>query len=268
MPCRSVRCPAALRFPLVMCFAAIIGTLAVAPAAYAYLAAPRPDVTVTFLGNGPAPLVCTSRPDSARVTMPPESWLKLVNHTGAQATLWLEESSFPLADGQWQEFKLRVVGSYTVKLIPDCLVTIGSVAPLTVVVEEDRSSPTTPPAAGGPGSTPAAPGPTPADPARQSGGGRSLPATWPPVLPSQDPTGPSGQAGVATPASGVGGGAAKTIAPGTEEEDYESYGPYDTDETGQGFRLLAIIAAVCVFGVSVAIIRVILAQRATKSVGA
>jgi len=241
MPCRPVRVPAALRSPLVIGFAALVGTLAVAPAAHAGLSAPKakPGPTVTFVGTGPAPLVCTSEPEPRSLTIPWNSWLNVVNHTGAAATLWLKEKPFELADGAGRAFKFMVSGPHTLTLVPDCLVTLGDAVPAAVEVgpsPEDESAPAAAPPPGEEGPPLGAPGPLRVDPTRPS----------------------------------VGNSRGQPLLPGltASEEDYEAYGPFDAGPDGQGFRLLAIIAAICVFGVSVAIIRVILAQRATKSVDA
>jgi len=262
MPCRPVRVPAALRSPLVIGFAALVGTLAVAPAAHADLSAPKPKPgpTVTFVGGGPAPFVCTSQPEPPSITIPWNSWLNVVNHTGADATLWLREKPFPLADGAGRAFKFTVSGPYTIELVPECLVTVGDAVPLAVEVglrpDEDGSAPTTPPTG-----TPSTSG----DARRQPASG----ATPPIGLASGDRAGSDGPDTGASPAATDGTGDGPPDLPElAPDEEYEMYGPFNTGQTGQGIRLLAIIAAICVFGVSVAIIRVILAQRATKSVSA
>jgi len=265
MPCRPVRVPAALRSPLVMCLAAIVGVLAVAPAAHADLSTPKPKQgpTITFVGSGPAPLVCTSRPEPPSITIPWNSWLNVVNRTGADATLWLMEKPFELTDGAGRAFKFTVSGPYSITLVPECLVTLGDAVPLAVEVgpkPEETPAPTAPPADAKTGRSPPGASSASGDASRQTGGGVTQPG-----LAGQDPVGPGGSGSEASPAATAGGG---QLLPELAPEDYEAYGPFPAGQTGQGFRLLAIIAAICVFGVSVAIIRVILAQRTTKSVGA
>jgi hypothetical protein len=238
--------------------AAIAGTFAVSPAAFANLAdlsVPRAKdgPTVTFVASGPAG-TCGSQPDRPTITIYRNAWLNLVNHTGTDATLWLERVQFPLADDTGRAFKLRSADAYTVIVVPDCPVTAGGLVPLLVQVLTETD---------GGGSASAGPPPT----GLPSGSRDDPPAIEMPGQSGGDGIGMIGGPGEATPTTAaVNSSAAPDIPPGDVE--YESSGPFAAGRNGQGFRLLAIIAAVCVFGVSAAIIRVILAQRAIKTVDA
>jgi hypothetical protein len=217
------------------------------PTAPAYAATDQP--TVSFMGSGPAPLACSSRPTVPNMTIKRNTGLVLANFTGVAATANLGSGdTVAVADGAAISVRLRE-GTYTITMVPSCVKTFDVEPTMITVVRalpEPSPSPAPPagtePVAAGPGPVLATSG-SPGSPGSGSAAsGRDDPSSSEPSDPA-DPTDPN-----ARPAPDV----EPTFA------DRPSTAP-----DGRGERLLALIAAICVFGVTSAIIRAIVAQRAT-----
>lgn len=224
------------------------------PTAPAFAETDQP--TVSFVGDGPAPLACSSVPTPANLTVKQNTRVVLANFTGADATATIGDGqTVAVADGKAISVRLKV-GSYTITMTPDCLETYNVVAIVVTVVKAVAppppspvpSPPARPDAAGPPSSGPAVGAST-----AGTGGSSSLSPAGAPVA-----GGPASGSGVAEPAD------ADTSGPDVQEA--AAVRP-DNRPDGRGNRLLAVIAAICVFGVTSAIIRAIVAQRATGALG-
>jgi hypothetical protein len=237
----------------------LIGVPALAAPA---LAEPEAAPQVEFNGGGLGLLLCGSRPDRGSVTVKSESKVVFVNNIGQGATLQIDgENGGPIADGQAVEVQFHR-GPVSIAMVPDCLLNLGgngSYEPVTVNV--NRAS--TPASSSGsktavkPRTTPKAkPSPTPA---------ATLPAAEPsaaaddPALFSLEPD-PSTEPG----ALGVDESAAP-LSPADGAAISRAGQLSDTPTDKGPIGLLAIIATVCVVGVSVGAIRAIIGQRASRA---
>jgi hypothetical protein len=224
------------------------------PTAPAYAATDQP--TVSFSGSGPAPLACSSRPSVPNMTIKRNTRLVLANFTGADATADLGSGdTVPVADGAAISVKLKE-GTYSVTMSPSCLTTFD-VEPtvITVVRALPEPSPSPSPPSG---TEPVSSGPPVVPPASASSGpsGPGSGAAGSPSSSSSDSVGPSDPSDPSDP----------NAAPGPDVERVFALPPSSPPD-GRGGRLLALIAAICVFGVTSAIIRAIVAQRATGATG-
>ena len=220
-------------------------------AAAAY-AEPSDGATITFSGDPGTPGACSSEPHSTSDEIYAGSVVTFENQTGADGTLYFSGQSRPLAAGQ--QFQRRFgVGELTTKLDLQCSPLGGSFGSVTVEIVERPDQDAAPPAAGPPMEPPGAG--HPADPVRNEPGvvadpdrttGALDPVTTDAVLdtvgdPAAVPAGNNVAAGRGRPAA-----------------------PMPSGVSG----LLALVAAVCVAGVSSAAIRAILSQRASRAAAA
>jgi hypothetical protein len=254
--------------------------LALGTAAYAYGPVQESGKEVVFSGGGLLGVACGAKPSTTSVTVPAESSLRVVNNTGRRAKLVLdgatrgEISSGSAADVLFHR------GPVSLALKPDCVLADESSVRVEVVAA--------PPAA------PEPPGNAPAPPAtgggtsgNTSGGGtttggttgRTTRAEDPRQRPdgaataSADPTTPAAEPtpgdGTETATATVDGNLPALTDPtdsvtvsGANAEPLASVEPV---RAGGSTGLLALIASVCVVGVSAGAIRAIIAQRATRT---
>jgi hypothetical protein len=248
-------------------------------AAVAHAEAP----TVTFHGGPLAPALCPAAPDRSNLDIAAGTWVNVVNRTGAKATLEVDGSlSQTIAKNAGLSVMLPS-GRHDLRLIPHCPAH-GTMLPVVIEVAVVQSgggpAPSPSPAASSPVGPPPSGGPAGSGgyPDGRTGGGTV-------------PAGGSGFGGTGVGGSGTGGsgiGGAPVVSgspgpPGAPGSDGGSSGsggsgadravgivvvPYAVAETedARGVNLLAVIATICVFGVTVAIIRAILAQRTTRMV--
>lgn len=238
---------------------ALLGALAGMPFAATPAAALQPAGTqVTFNGGGLGLLLCGSRPEVPKITVGAESKVRLTNGLGLGATLTIDGStSGSVASGETVEVQFHR-GPVSIGMEPDCALNLNrdfepltvEVTPATAVPAPARSNP-----AARPQPRPAGPPPNPSAP-----GGPGAPA--PPessLFPDIDELalggGPDDGATLPSQATVVNpdGSPAQRLASDT--------GPVDKGPIG----LLAIIAAVCVVGVSAGAVRAIITQRTTRA---
>ena len=215
--------------------AGVVTTFSVLALAGPALAAPAATtITVTFFGtpSTTGPTVCPSKPDTGQLTIPPGTTVNFANELGKPATLWAGDSHKHLGDDQMVPVTFTTGSTLvTVQMLPDCALDLGEHDSVTVNV-------------------------TTATPSRTPGPGQSTPA--------------------GTRSGAAGGGASDddpfiTHAPAT---------PVTADTSGQlqiaepvpsapaphgASGLLTLIATVCIVGVTVAALRAIVAQRATRT---
>lgn len=278
-------------------FAVLVG----APAAYARTSGP----TVTFNGGGIGVLSCPSRPDTGRVSVREGNWVHVVNNTGYDANLRIGRSEIQMPPGAGRAVSLSP-GRYTMRLEPSCLVNLSDADNVEVQVEsavvrttsptrKPSTSPGGSPGTGSPGGGTAGGGTTGgtggwgggprsgASPTRPpvngTESGRSDrtdrpgaigagPAGTPPtVLPTMDVLDPGLEGvppppGETPPAGGADGSAGDVVAVTAFEPGGDLVGPR------RASRLLALIATVCVLGVTIAAFRAIVSQRTGRAVAA
>jgi hypothetical protein len=253
------------------------------------------EPAIVFTGSGMAPLVCTSTPDSAAVTITDDMRITLANLTGADASVDTGTAqALTVADGVGISVRFRP-GQYAIRLVPDCTMTNDVGASVVTVKSEPDQQPkptgatppeptlTGPPAPGDtdvgrPTGDPTLTGATViAEPSPSSA--ISASAAWPPSVAIGPVTQPAPQASAASGGSGASGGPSSSPA-GSLGPTLVGPGPPSTAADAEPViydvvmvslqqpgdprddRLLAVIAVICVFGVTTAIIRAILSQRA------
>ncbi|MEV0607728.1 hypothetical protein AB0I61_15320 [Polymorphospora rubra] len=224
---------------------------------------------VVFSGDGLLGVACGAKPDVGSVTVPAESTLRVVNNTGRRARLLLDGSAQgEIASGATADVLFRR-GPVQLALKPVCVLSEESAVRVEVAAAPPPQStpgrPTANPTTSAPGRPPTtrpveeAPRP-PASPrvgATPSVGVSATPSES--VLPTPDPGAPVGD--VPLPAAGLGGSPADP-GDGAAAEPMASVEPVrDTGPIG----LLALVATVCVVGVSAGAIRAIIAQRTSRT---
>jgi len=208
------------------------------------------SATVTFKGGPLAPVLCPTAPDQVSLTLIEGTWVNVVNQTGAAATMEVDGlASQTIALGSGLSVKLPV-GHHDLRLVPDCPKR-GKLLPVAIDI------------VAAPSAQPARPGSAPA----------VAMSAQPSVMPSPPDRGQPGlgvDTGTEPGRVGTGtaaGGASGPPAPGAAAElgDIEIV-PYEIPDTEdpRGSRLLAVVGAICVFGVTTAIIRAILAERSKR----
>jgi hypothetical protein len=219
--------------------------------------------SVTFSGGGLGLLLCGSKPDTSRISVPAEQKVRLTNQLGIDATLNIDgAANSAVANGETVEVQFHR-GPVSIGMVPDCPLNLNpTYEQLTVDVKQNTAAAPAPVTSGQsrPSAKPSTAAPAGGGPVRGAVDGS------PPVPPApgaslfSDPTlpgaEPSGVATVESPATVVHPGRSpkgQTLAGET--------GPVDKGPIG----LLAIIATVCVVGVSVGAIRAIITQRATRT---
>jgi hypothetical protein len=238
-----------------------------------------PTAKVTFTGSGLGVLICGSHPTPSGINIRSGTRVNLINNTGDQVSLEIAPGGdhATLADGDGLIVRFRN-GQHTVRMIPQCLLgALGEAKPAVIVVTPDAPPPSTgPPQLGPPGpsasSRPPVPGKT--TPGPDGSDGIPAPVTTPTsfggdLVPARPGTvrtvslasisdAPASPPEKSTPRStdDISLSAGKDIYP-----EVLPYGLGPSDD--QGRTLLAVIAAICVLGVTAAIIRAILAQRAS-----
>lgn len=264
--------------------------LAMGGAAYAEEPATETGSQVVFTGGGLLGLACDAKPSSSSVTVPAESTLRIVNNTGRKAKLLLDGAERgQVASGATADVLFHR-GPVELALKPDCMLS-GEKAVRVEVLAAPPSNPDAPsedpgtsPGGGGNtggtgrnggssgGGTPSARGGDdnrPQDRTRDDDGdGNPDPVSSadPEGTPGSEPTeGAEDGAAIGDdffdPTAGSGAESPTTVA-GAAAEPLASVDPIsDSAPTG----LLALIATVCVVGVSAGAIRAIIAQRATRT---
>jgi hypothetical protein len=207
--------------------------------------------TVTFRGGPLAPVLCPAAPDASSLGIVEGTWINVVNQTGAPATLEVDGvANQTIVKGGGLSVMLPA-GQHDLRLIPHCP-TRGKL--LSVLIDVDlMSSPGSPAASGSAPTAPPARSGAPGDPSVSPVGGADPRATSPvSVVSGLRSASPS---------------PSRTSPPDAPVPVDLVVVPYAVPETDdpRGERLLAVIAAICVFGVTAAIIRAILAQRTKAS---
>jgi len=234
---------------------------------------------VVFSGGGLLGVSCGANPNRSAVTVPAESTLRVVNRTGYRATLLLDGAARgEIGKGSSAEVLFHR-GPVRLGLKPHCVLGDES----SVRVEVASAQPASPgPAPAGPSGPATGGGRTPASPVRggagetagpATGGGRSTPA-GPGIRPATqataapgEPAGGPGDDGIIGDGTAVPdvSGVDSTAAEGGDNLAAEPLASVEPLTNNGPIGLLALIATVCVLGVSVGAMRAIIAQRATRA---
>jgi hypothetical protein len=304
-----------------LAFLLLAGLLVGIGATGAYAAKQReraPTVTYSAIGVGSGE--CDSRSDAEeRLIIKHGTWLNLVNHTGASASVDTgRQRAIAIPDGSGVAVKLAV-GVHMISLVPDCGPAVALAATIEVVNAQEMPDAVESPSDAIPG-PPQAPGASPEEPAGQAtdlsgtagpaprnDGGDAAPGESADATTGGRVSGPSGEetnsetnggetnggeanggeanggeANGEGPGGATGGtrGSPTAWAGGPLVDDIEGVVAIGVlggeieglllgrDANDQGGNLLAVIAAICVLGVTVAIIRAIVTQRASRTLRA
>jgi hypothetical protein len=281
------------RFAAAAVAAAAAPMLWISPAAAA-----AADHRVTFGGGGLGVLSCESRPDVTELLVASESTVGFTNQLGQPATLRIDGADRSrVARGATVEVRFHR-GPVSVQLVPDCVLNLSeSFGSVTVRVSQPSPDPVPPggsPTPSGSSSTSASSGDPDAPTQRSatgpgagttdqapSGSTGALPPGWPaagtPPSTSERPsvaTDPgavdpddwravSGADGVDPGVDLPAGDGPATVLDGDRRAEPMAYAA--ARSRSGSFGLLALIATVCVVGVTVGAIRAIAAQRATRT---
>ena len=238
--------------------------LVAAPWAFAAMADAAPP-TITFAATGTVPLACGSHPSVSSLQVKTGTAIVFANNTGVTGTLTVGGVKVSDVDpGMGAVVRLRK-GQHEVRLAPQCVVVNGTDAVVVNVqpgAEVNGNAPATgdpepsgePPAVmveptvPVPDDSPVAAGSRPASvPSRGTAGGTAPTAT---ALPVANPRADEGDSPMESVVIDV-----KAIPVGDPRDPKDG-------------RLLAVIAAICVIGVTAAIIRAIVSQRTSSAVRA
>ncbi len=259
--------------------AVVVGVIGVAGFGVAGVAAAEPTWTITYSPVDGPDALCTSEPDVAVLTVRPGTPITLVNRTGVAATVDTGTSSRNVDDGQAIMARFTD-GAHQVRMVPNCLVSGQITAAMVYVV---RDSPTEGPGPAGPTATrtpSAAPGSSVTSGVGQRGSNRATtpvtstatgtsPRSTPRPSASPRPTaggGPGPTSGPSSTALAAGADANPVLGGGPDQEEFSA--PFRVAQTDhRGVHLVAVVALICILGVSVGIIRAIRAQRTTGAVG-
>jgi len=247
----------------------LAGVIATAPLwlAVAAQAAHSADQVVTFNGTPDvteSTVSCPSTPDKTALTVSPGDTVDFVNELGVAATLTSSTSHRDLDDGEMVPVTFSAAaGQVSLEMVPHCTLDIGAHVALMVTVLVPAGEPSASASASAPVASP-----SPAPPA-SSGVSR---ASNPPKHPVPTKHTPKHRA---TPSrslliSGTGHGA--DADPASQSAAPEVPGAVlfgdpisATPTSGGASGLLTLIATVSVGGVTAAVIRAIVAHRATRS---
>jgi hypothetical protein len=226
---------------------AVVVFLALAPWAWA-----APDVpTIVFSATGTQPAGCDSRPNVSSLTVPIDSKFMIANMTGGRATVDVGgRTVIELAPGAGALMRLSH-GQHDLRLIPDCMFASDGVAVVNVLTPSEIFSRPTSSVTITAGSSRAA-----SSQPRGAGSGTRTPLA---VSAAQSP-------GLAPPTSAPSVASGRVDSLGAEVLQVET-ARYEPVDSPKGVRLLATIATICTLGVTAAIIRAIVTQRTTGSVG-
>ncbi len=222
--------------------------------------ATEPNAPYVVFTRGTQPQPCGSAPTLGSLTVPAGTAFVVGNSTGLDATLFVDGLSvLPVPHGSGAELELTV-GQHDVRIVPDCLAYTDAV-PLAVTVSGTPPDEPSPPAS--PPATTTAPAPPTTTPPGAVAGSPTRTTSGP-----GSGTGPSRSASASPspgPAAGTSSGdspATRSPAPVaaavvTNQPGVIAARPVDLPDQGhpKGVRLLAVLATICVLGVTAAIIR-------------
>jgi hypothetical protein len=244
--------------------ALVISAPALAIAPWAYAANTASEIpTITFTATGTAPVVCGTRPNVTSLLIRHGTRIIVANRTGVTASVDVGRSRLvTVPDGSGARIRLRP-GQHELWMIPDCaVVSETEKAVVNVLSTSDLRDLGSAPPPDDEGVTVESTSSGASDVSTT----RVDPASTTPI--QQDATTePSGSAAHAptltSPPVLQGRSDAAAADPVIDLEAIQLDDPSDP----KGLRLLGAIATICLLGVTAAIIRAIVSERTTGSVG-
>jgi len=249
-------------------YAAEIGTALIISvplfSAGAAMAGPEAEPQVEFGGGGLGLLLCGSKPNVPSISVPSQSKVIFINNLGQGAQLQIDGADGgPVGSGEAVEIQFHR-GPVSVAMVPECLLNLnGSFEPVTVQVSQPRTTTSTttrsttspkPSATSGTRTSPSPASSHPATATGTAGPGQTEPDLNDPLF--QIDTGTEGDNPSPSAATVVKNPDGSLANPALSPMSQSDRGP---------IRLLAIIATVCVVGVSAGAIRAIISQRASRA---
>jgi hypothetical protein len=227
---------------------------------------------ITFTATGTPPVLCGTVASVSSLRVGTNTRIILDNQTGVPAIIDVgKQKVLDLQPGMGARIKLKP-GQHEVSLVPDCAVITGT-AVVAVSVDPGNTPPDASPSAG-----PTDPADTPGSPPRPSSdapgttgpavGGSGSPGPKPGPGPGPKPgpkPGPGPGPGPDLAGTGATNGTDVTGHLDGEVIEVQAFSLGDSRDP-KGVRLLAVIAAICVFGVTVAITRAIVSERTSTTV--
>jgi hypothetical protein len=260
--------------------------LVVAPLAFAADGEP----TISFTVTGTPPLLCGTRPSVSSLSVLTGTKIIIANLTGVAATVNVgTKSVLELSLGMGAVVELKQ-GQHDLRLIPHCAVLTRTEPAVVTVLAVGQPPDVPPPDEPAPAANPddpvddpitmATPSPTGTAGPAVGGSGVADPGAGGTTAagPGVDPAGPMAPSGAASGVAGSAGSVAGSDGAGSDGVPGRSNGSVETEvidvqaidlggsRDPKGVRLLAVIAAICVFGVTAAIIRAIVSQRTSSTV--
>jgi hypothetical protein len=258
---------------------------------WAYAASTASEIpTITFTATGTPPVVCGTRPNVTNLLIRHGTRIIIANRSGVTATIDVgRRRLIELPDGSGARVRLRL-GQHELQMIPNCvMVSETETAAVNVLTASELSelgspTPTVPPDVEGSdvGATiESTEAPSPSSPATwdaSTTGVEGASTTSVEVASTTGvesvPTTPTRPDATTTPAgSAVDARAAPPVVQRSPDAadvdavtDLEAI-RLDDPTDPKGLRLLGAIATICVLGVTAAIIRAIVSERTTGSVG-
>jgi hypothetical protein len=244
----------------------LAGVVATAPLWLAVAAHAAPQV-VTFNGTPDitdSTVSCPSRPDRPTLTVNPGETVDFVNQLGIAATLTSSTGHQDLGSGEMVPVTFAAASApISIEMLPHCTLDVGVHGVLTVTVLAPGAGPSASASASAPVSPPparsASPGRSPTPTPKHPGPTKHAPKHRATATPSRSPM---------IPGAGNGFDADPPGQPtGLEPTGAMLFGdPISATPTSRGASgLLTLIATVSVGGVTAAVLRAIVAQRATRS---
>jgi hypothetical protein len=242
----------------------LAGVVASVPLWFA-AAAHAADPVITFTGVPDitaSTVSCPSAPDQPTLNVVPGATVDFVNHLGKTATLISSTSQQDLDDGQMVPVTFAATSEkISIEMLPHCNLDVGVHLAVQVTVQTPVANPSTSATAPAPSRTPGPSGLTSAaaspSASKHPGSVKHTPKHHPMVTPSGSPT---------LGAAGNGRDADPPMPPPTTSTPLAIGQPIRAVPGPRGASgLLTLIATVSVGGVTAAVIRAIVAQRATRS---
>jgi hypothetical protein len=256
------RSPVSLRSWSALVLAGVIVTAPLWFAAAAHAA----DQVVTFAGVPDiteSTVSCPSTPDRPALTVNPGATVDFVNHLGETATLTSSTSHQDLDNGEMVPVTFTATTApISIEMLPHCNLDVGVHQAVTITVRPvvaDPSASASASASAPPRTpSPSSSGPSASSAPKHPGSAKHTPKHRPSATPSRSPTiSGAGNGGDADPPGPT---------PPTDTAPLRFGDPVSAIPAPRGASgLLTLIATVSVGGVTAAVIRAIVGQRATRS---
>jgi len=220
-----------------------------------------PPPKVTFTASGIVPVSCGTHPNVTSLSVPENTAILIANETGVKGTVVVGGNNIiDISEGDGAKITLSI-GQHEIKLVPQCMVVTGTDS-VAVTITAKKGGPTATPSAATATPPVSIGSPSPGAPTTAASAPTSSSTT--PGLP---PTGSSGEVGstMSAPVTPAGGALPSGAIVASSYPSATSSPPVEVLQADgvrlddvvnpKDVRLLAVIATICVLGVTAAIIR-------------